>query len=587
LWLFRRRLLSAISFDRALFRSAVGFGLPLVFYELAGVILLTADRALVRYYLGAEALGYYSVAYGLSQYVNDLMTVPLGLAILPIYLRLWTSEGRARTTEFLHVSLDFYLMAAVGIYMLVTLGSHDALLLLASPKYLGADRLIPYLVGGLLIYTTHVFLCAGLLIQKKTGIMALALVCSTALNVVLNCLLLPRLGLQGAAVALLLTHIVTILLLWLASSRILPIGVRAGALAKYGSGRAGGLGGRLPDRAPVAPAERRVPVRGGLFGVCGRALTAGLPRALVAIVSAAQPAQSAVDAVIADEPSLKKSRGRGGGLQMTPRVSVIVPAYNAAVYLPHAIDSVLAQTYPRLGNRDCGRRQHRQYARGRGLLPAKLQDKLQYIHQPNRGLSGRAEYRHSSRARRVHCLLDADDVWLPHRLERGRESLDADPETGLVHARVVRIDTQGTVTGQLKVEPNICREESRAISTRAAPTLFAHGHVPEELPGNGRLVRRSHAATEDRDLWFRIALHYKVAYIDEVLAYYRLSPSSITANLDRLLKGNCISSPSIINRARLRGWSGCRLWETYTGNWAIRSSGAARWRRPSAAIFGQ
>ena len=59
LWLLRRRLLSAISFDRALFRSAVGFGLPLIFYELAGVILLTADRALVRHYLGAEALGYY------------------------------------------------------------------------------------------------------------------------------------------------------------------------------------------------------------------------------------------------------------------------------------------------------------------------------------------------------------------------------------------------------------------------------------------------------------------------------------------------------------------------------------------------
>jgi O-antigen/teichoic acid export membrane protein len=118
--------------------------------------------------------------------------------------------------------------------MLVTLGSHDALLLLASPKYLGADRLIPYLVGGLLIYTTHVFLCAGLLIQKKTGTMALALVCSTGLNIVLNCFLLPRFGLQGAAVALLLTHIVTILLLWLASSRILPIGVRVTGLLKYG-----------------------------------------------------------------------------------------------------------------------------------------------------------------------------------------------------------------------------------------------------------------------------------------------------------------------------------------------------------------
>jgi len=245
-FLFRRRLLSAVSFDRTLFRSAVGFGLPLVFYELAGVILLTADRALVRHYLGAEALGYYSVAYGLSQYVNDLMTVPLGLAILPIYLRLWSSEGRDKTTEFLHVSLDFYLMAAAGIYMLVTLGSHDALLLLASPKYLGADRLIPYLVGGLLIYTTHVFLCAGLLIKKKTTVMAGAIVCSTALNVALNCLLLPKLGLQGAAVALLFTHICTILLLWLASSRILPIGVRAGSLVKYGSAGLAGWAAAAP-----------------------------------------------------------------------------------------------------------------------------------------------------------------------------------------------------------------------------------------------------------------------------------------------------------------------------------------------------
>jgi len=239
-WLCRRHLLTVFSIDRKLFRSAVAFGLPLVFYELAGVILLTADRALVRHYLGGEALGYYSVAYGLSQYVNDLMTVPLGLAILPIYMRLWTAEGRARTTEFLHISLDFYLMAAACIYMLVTLGAHDALLLLASPKYLGADRLIPFLVGGLLIYTTHVFLCAGLLIQKKTGTMALALICSTALNVVLNCLLLPRLGLRGAALALLFTHIVTILLLWLASLRILPIGVRIPALAKYA---AAGLAG--------------------------------------------------------------------------------------------------------------------------------------------------------------------------------------------------------------------------------------------------------------------------------------------------------------------------------------------------------
>ena len=223
---------------------------------------------------------------------------------------------------------------------------------------------------------------------------------------------------------------------------------------------------------------------------------------------------------------------------MTPRVSVIVPAYNAAVYLPYAIDSVLAQTLSGLGNRYRGRRQHRPYGAVVDSYRPKLQDRLQYIHQANRGLPAARNTGIRAARGELIALLDADDVWLPNRLERGVQVMDADPNIGLVHASVARIDTQGSVTGQLKVgHKYLSGRIARCIYTRRAHIVCPTVMFRKSCLETAGWFDESMQATEDRDLWFRIALHYKVAYIDEVLAYYRLSPSSMTSNLDRMLKG--------------------------------------------------
>ena len=182
----------------------------------------------------AEALGYYSVAYGLSIYVNDLLIAPLNLALLPIYLRLWAAEGRARTIEFLTLGLDLFCMVAVGVFVAAAATSRDAVVLLASAKYSGAGSLMPMLVAGLLIYTTHIFLSAGLLIQKNTREMAKLLLYSAALNIGLNCLLLPRMGLIAAPLVTLVSNTFCVLLLGRASFKFLPLRIPLGKLAGYG-----------------------------------------------------------------------------------------------------------------------------------------------------------------------------------------------------------------------------------------------------------------------------------------------------------------------------------------------------------------
>jgi O-antigen/teichoic acid export membrane protein len=252
-WLFRRRLLSLECFDVPLFRASLAFGAPLVAYEFASLVLDSGDRLLVRQYLGAQALGLYSVAYGLSSYVNELLVVPLGLAIVPIFLRLWTTDGAAKTAKFLSAGLDLYLMAAAAVLAAAIVLSRDALLLLASAKYESAAGLIPVLVAGLLIYTLYVFLSAGLLINKQSLTIAKLLLCSAGINIALNCWLLPRLSLQGAAQATLISYAFCVYLLGRASQRIVALKFEFRALLKYACAAAlsVGVASCVAFRSPV------------------------------------------------------------------------------------------------------------------------------------------------------------------------------------------------------------------------------------------------------------------------------------------------------------------------------------------------
>jgi len=231
--LVRRGLANVSDVDSTIARAAFVFGLPMVIQEIAGLVLDSGDRFMIRHFLTDYALGLYSVAYGLAVYVNTLLMAPLSLAIVPIYMKLWNSGSRDKTIEFLTQGLDGFLMAAGLIMALAAAGARDAVLLLASSRYAGAERLIPTLVAGLLIYTAQVFLNAGMLIHKQTGKMAVILGWCAALNIGLNWLLLPRMGLQAAALATLVAYFVCTMWLARSSYKLLPLRISIWAVVRY------------------------------------------------------------------------------------------------------------------------------------------------------------------------------------------------------------------------------------------------------------------------------------------------------------------------------------------------------------------
>lgn len=221
--LIRRDLIVPSSLDWSLIRTSLIFGAPLIAYELSSIVLDSGDRLLVRHFLGDRPLGLYSAAYNVSGYLQDTLMTPLNLAIFPIYMRLWKSEGKVATQQFLSTALSWFTVAAFALTALAILCSKDAITLLASTRFVEAHSLLPILVPGLMLYGSHIFLNVGLILEKRTALLAM-LVCSSAMiNLALNLFFIPSFGIAGAAWATLLSYGLLIATLAWINQRILPL----------------------------------------------------------------------------------------------------------------------------------------------------------------------------------------------------------------------------------------------------------------------------------------------------------------------------------------------------------------------------
>src|SRR5215212_3295723 len=123
-------------------------------------------------------------------------------------------------------------------------------------------------------------------------------------------------------------------------------------------------------------------------------------------------------------------------MSSNPLVSIIIPFLNAGKFIQEAIDSVFAQTYDNWelllvddGSTDASR----EIAL---LLATQHPVKVRYVEHndhENRGACASRNLGVRNAQGEYIALLDADDVWLPHKLERQLAILDSYPEAAMVY----------------------------------------------------------------------------------------------------------------------------------------------------------
>ena len=209
-----------------------------------------------------------------------------------------------------------------------------------------------------------------------------------------------------------------------------------------------------------------------------------------------------------------------------PKVSIVIPAYNAMTYLPDTLASVFKQTFSDFevllvddGSTDSIRTWVAQTVRDR---------RVTLISQVNQGLSAARNTGISHSQSDYIAFLDADDLWHPTKLEQQVQWLDAHPTTGLIYNWTALIDSAGNPTGRVL---------GNAIAGDVLPEMLQRNII--DCPSV--LVRRqcfdrvglfdcTLRSVEDWDMWIRIAAVYPFAVTCEPLVYYRQHPSNMSKN---------------------------------------------------------
>lgn len=226
-----------------------------------------------------------------------------------------------------------------------------------------------------------------------------------------------------------------------------------------------------------------------------------------------------------------------------PAVSVIIIFLNGGHFIREAVDSVLAQSFPDwelLLVDDGSTDDSSAYARD---LSAAQPGRIRYLEHPgheNRGMSASRNLGLAHARGRYIALLDADDVWLPGKLQAQVSILDAHPEAGMLYGASLYWHSWSP-TSQRQDTLMLARvRPDRVYRPPELLPLFLTGAAMVPCP-SCILVRRDvmeqvggfepefRTLYEDQVFFAKMALHAPVLVSNEYWINYRLHPRSSTA----------------------------------------------------------
>jgi len=232
-WFFKNYKIGFKNVSGDLTVRLLKFGAPLLLTELSFLLLTYIDRYMILAYRGENTLGLYSVGYNLAMYISDIITFSLSYAIVPIYVQIYSKEGRAKTEEFLRKSLHYLLIVLIPLCIGYYSVSDDLFTALASQKYTSAATFSPLILVASLLLGMNGILNAGLYLKKKSRTILGIMISGLIIKVIMNIILLPQYGATGAAIATLIGCAATSGLTMYLSFKHIAITVEAKALLFY------------------------------------------------------------------------------------------------------------------------------------------------------------------------------------------------------------------------------------------------------------------------------------------------------------------------------------------------------------------
>lgn len=227
-------------------------------------------------------------------------------------------------------------------------------------------------------------------------------------------------------------------------------------------------------------------------------------------------------------------------------VSIIIIFFNAEKFFEEAIESILAQTYDNWellladdGSTDRSTAIAQKYAQ---QYPEKVRY-LEHEGHQNRGMSATRNLGIRHAKGEYIAFLDADDVWLPYKLEQQVAIMESHPEAGMVYGRSIYWnswtgnpeDMERDYTPELGVPSDTLFNPPTLLTlcyplgkgTPPPPSdILLRREVVERIGGFEEGFRGQYQLYEDQAFFAKLYLNASVFAADKNWVKYRLHPDS-------------------------------------------------------------
>jgi len=211
--------------------SYLKYGLPLVPTTAMLWIITSSDRYIIGYFMQARDVGIYAAAYTLAHIIS-LLLGPLQAVLVPTISKSYDEGDIAKTRTYLKYSLKYLMMLAIPAAFGLSILASPLLRIFTTSEFVSGNVVIPFIAFGLVIFNFHRICLYIFYLMKKTYWVVRLLAISAILNIGLNLLLIPYLGILGAAVANLIAYLVLGILALLVSFRYLKFDIGLSFIAK-------------------------------------------------------------------------------------------------------------------------------------------------------------------------------------------------------------------------------------------------------------------------------------------------------------------------------------------------------------------
>ena len=188
----------------SIIKDYLPLALPILPISLCYWFINLGDRYVIGYFMGADAVGVYSAAYGLGGVVA-FFYAPIATALLPAITGLYEDNRIQEVKTHLKYSLKFFLMFAIPSVFGLSVLSRSLLETLTTSEFIGGYTIVPIIALATVLFSCGNIYGNVLFLLKRTRMMSLIYVGLALLNVALNIILVLFIGIIGAAIATLIT----------------------------------------------------------------------------------------------------------------------------------------------------------------------------------------------------------------------------------------------------------------------------------------------------------------------------------------------------------------------------------------------